>query len=107
MWHGAVHRARLFCQRSCSRFPLQHHARHYETASHGIIDGMWGIMRAYKGNRADLVTTAGNPAIKPLPPPANAAKGYSCPPGAPERTYYVNATSPTQIVINSRGSGMT
>jgi len=79
----------------------------YANAAHGIIDGMWGIMRAYKGNRADLVTTATNPSIKPLPPPADAAKGYSCPPGAPERTYYVNATSPTQIVINSRGSGMT
>ncbi len=79
----------------------------YANAAHGIIDGMWGIMRAYKGNRADLVTTATNPVIKPVPPPANAEKGYSCPPNAPERRYYVNATSPTQIVINSRGSGMT
>ena len=81
----------------------------YANAAHGIIDGMWGIMRAYKANRADLVTTAGNPSIKPLPalPSGAAAKGYSCPPGAPERKYDVYATSPTQIVINSRGSGMT
>ncbi|HYU05339.1 MAG TPA: hypothetical protein VEL02_15970, partial [Jatrophihabitantaceae bacterium] len=77
----------------------------YSNEAHGIIDGMWGIMRAYKTNRADLVTVPFNPTIKPLPVPANAAIGYSCPPGAVQRKYAVNATSPTKITMNSRGSG--
>jgi hypothetical protein len=68
---------------------------------HGIVDGMWGIFRAYKSNRRDLPTLSTNPTIMPLPARAN---GYSCPPDAPVRAYTVNAASPNApIIFNSRG----
>jgi hypothetical protein len=75
--------------------------------THGVIDGMWGIFRAYKSEQAFLKTLPTNPKIQPLPPAKNAARGYSCPDGLPDnryRTFNLVAQAPGQIVYNSRGA---
>ena len=70
---------------------------------HGIVDGMWGLFRAYKTKRDDLPTLSTNTNVKPLPAKPG---GYSCPPTAPVRAYTVNAASPsTPMVYNNRGAG--
>jgi manganese oxidase len=69
--------------------------------AHGIVDGMWGLFRAYKSKRDDLPTLSTNTSIAPLPAKTG---GYSCPPGAPVRAYTVQAESPTSpIIYNGRG----
>jgi hypothetical protein len=71
--------------------------------NHGIIDGMWGLFRAYKSPQKDLPPLSTNPEIAPLPPPT-LKSGYSCPPDAPVRAFTVNATSPGALsTYNSRG----
>jgi hypothetical protein len=68
---------------------------------HGIVDGMWGIFRAYKSKRADLPLLSTNPTVAPLPASTN---GYSCPPDAPVRAFLVNAETPSSpMIYNSRG----
>ena len=70
---------------------------------HGIVDGMWGLLRAYKTPRKDLPLLSTNQNVKPLPSSSKAAD-YSCPPSAPVRQFTVNAESPsTAIVYNNRG----
>ncbi|HEY0143453.1 MAG TPA: copper oxidase [Thermoanaerobaculia bacterium] len=74
---------------------------------HGIIDGTWGIFRAYKSTsqyQANLRPLNINPVVNPLPP-ANDPAGYSCPPGAPRRTYSVQSRTPATLTFNSRGAG--
>jgi manganese oxidase len=68
---------------------------------HGIIDGMWGLFRAYKTKRADLPVLSTNNSPAPLPAAKN---GYSCPPDAPVRSFLVNAETPSSpMIYNSRG----
>jgi hypothetical protein len=68
---------------------------------HGIVDGMWGLLRAYKSPRKDLALLPTNLGVKPLPKSAN---GYSCPPGVPMRSFVVNAETPSSpMIYNSRG----
>jgi hypothetical protein len=68
---------------------------------HGIVDGMWGIFRAYKSKRDDLAVLSTNAYPQPVP---QKQYGYSCPPNAPMRRFTVNAESPsTPIIFNSRG----
>jgi hypothetical protein len=67
--------------------------------SHGIVDGMWGLFRAYKSPRKDLPLLSTNQNVAPLP----ARKyGYSCPDG-PVRAFQVNAETPSPLIYNSRG----
>jgi hypothetical protein len=69
---------------------------------HGIVDGMWGLFRAYKSTQPDLPYLSTNPTVKPLPPRAN---GYSCPDGAPVRNLTINAfTAGNLTTYNSRGA---
>jgi len=72
--------------------------------SHGLIDGTWGLLRAYQENRADLPTLSTNATIKPLPPTNNVA-GYSCPPDATMKAFTVQAISPSSLTLNARGAG--
>ncbi|HEY0157930.1 MAG TPA: copper oxidase [Thermoanaerobaculia bacterium] len=68
---------------------------------HGIVDGMWGLFRAYKRQRNDLPTLSTNATITPLPARAN---GYSCPPEAPVRSFLVQAETPSSpMIYNGRG----
>ncbi len=75
---------------------------------HGIIDGTWGIFRAYKST-ADTKTTllplTTNKTVKPLPPPADTDAGYSCPPSAPKKSFTIVARTPGTVIFNSRGTG--
>ena len=74
---------------------------------HGIIDGTWGIFRAYKSTAeqsATLRPLPTNQTVTPLPP-SNQAYGYSCPPGMTPRTYAVQSRTPASIVFNNRGAG--
>ena len=72
--------------------------------NHGIIDGTWGLFRAYKTKQADLPLLPTNQDVKPLPKPS-LPSGYSCPPNAPVRAFTINAATvpKTQIPFNSRG----
>jgi hypothetical protein len=73
--------------------------------AHGIVDGTWGIFRAYKTPQTapnELMLLPTNKDVKPLPPP-KLASGYSCPPEAPKRAFTINAATAGQIVFNSRG----
>jgi hypothetical protein len=72
--------------------------------NHGIVDGMWGLMRAYQTNQKDLVHLSTNASIAPLPKPT-LKSGYSCPPAAPVRAFSVSATNPGTVTFNSRGVG--
>jgi hypothetical protein len=70
---------------------------------HGIVDGMWGLLRAYKSPRKDLALLPTNMDVKPLPK-STSAYGYSCPPGAPVRGFLVDAETPSSpMIFNSRG----
>ena len=73
---------------------------------HGLIDGTWGIFRAYKSTdqTRDLTPLPTNRVVKPLPA-ATRASGYSCPPEAPVKRMRVFSRTPGQIVFNSRGTG--
>jgi hypothetical protein len=71
---------------------------------HGLIDGTWGIFRAYKSNRADLASLSTNMTIAPLPT-SSAEAGYSCPPSAPMRRFNVVSSTPSPFNLNSRGAG--
>jgi hypothetical protein len=69
--------------------------------AHGIVDGMWGLLRAYKGEQTHLAYLSTNRGVKPLPKRTN---GYSCPSDAPVRSFLVNAESPSSpMTFNSRG----
>jgi hypothetical protein len=75
--------------------------------AHGIVDGTWGIFRAYKSeqkapNKLMLLPT--NKDVKALPSP-KLASGYSCPEEAfkQRRSFTINAATAGQIVYNSRG----
>ncbi|MBV9495031.1 MAG: hypothetical protein JOZ54_12350 [Acidobacteria bacterium] len=68
---------------------------------HGIVDGMWGLFRAYKSSQSNLAYLATNPTVNPLPARVN---GYSCPDGAPLRQMTINAfTAGNLTTYNSRG----
>ena len=73
---------------------------------HGLIDGTWGIFRAYKSSSqtTDLTPLTTNKPVNPLPPPT-LASGYSCPPEATVKKMSVFARTPGEIIFNSRGMG--
>ncbi|MEA2490409.1 MAG: manganese oxidase, partial [Acidobacteriota bacterium] len=70
--------------------------------AHGLVDGTWGLFRAYKTPQNGLPLLSTNKYVAPLPPPT-LASGYSCPPNAPIRAMTINALAPDQMTINSRG----
>jgi hypothetical protein len=73
---------------------------------HSLIDGTWGIFRAYQSKTPDLMALPTNGVPAPLPdPPASNVAGYSCPPGAPMRAMSVVSRTPATITFNSRGTG--
>jgi len=74
---------------------------------HGIIDGPWGIFRAYKSTAGttSLRPLSTNKTVTPLPPPADANVGYSCPPSAPQKAFTIVARTPASVTFNSRGVG--
>ena len=80
---------------------------------HGLIDGTWGIMRAYKSTaqwwpnpQAPLKPLSTNANVKPLPVATPAtARSFTCPPGAPDRKLRIMARTPSEIIVNSRGTG--
>jgi hypothetical protein len=70
---------------------------------HGIVDGTWGLFRAYKSKVDHLAYLPTNTNVKPLPK-SSKARDYSCPPEAALRQFWVNAESPSSpMVYNSRG----
>ncbi|HXH37031.1 MAG TPA: hypothetical protein VNN08_00240 [Thermoanaerobaculia bacterium] len=73
---------------------------------HSLIDGTWGIFRAYQSSTPNLMPLPTNGVPTPLPdPPASNVAGYSCPPGAPMTAMTVVSRTPSTITFNSRGSG--
>ena len=74
-------------------------------ARHGIVDGTWGLFRAYQGKRSDLPVLSTN--ATPAAVPATTRKGgYGCPQDAPMRKFTVEATAPgASMTFNSRGVG--
>jgi len=86
-------------------------------AAHGLIEGTWGIFRAYKSTadhwppvptkgpkNAPLKPLSTNKVVKPLPAPTNRA-GYSCPPEAPVKEMRVLSQTPGWMFYNTRGAG--
>ncbi len=73
---------------------------------HGIVDGTWGIFRAYKSTAAatSLLPLSTNKTVTPLPPASDPNVGYSCPPGAPTKLSIV-ARTPSTVIFNPRGVG--
>ncbi|HYI12320.1 MAG TPA: hypothetical protein VEK57_24920 [Thermoanaerobaculia bacterium] len=86
-------------------------------AAHGLVEGTWGIFRAYKSTaehwpaaaknaNAPLRPLSTNPVVKPLPAPKN-AWGYSCPDGPPNQMKQMSVQSQTRgwMFYNTRGAG--
>jgi hypothetical protein len=73
---------------------------------HGIVDGTWGIFRAYKSKMSNLVELTTNRNVTALPP-ATAEWGYSCPPVAASQVkrFRVVSSTPAPFNMNSRGAG--
>jgi hypothetical protein len=70
--------------------------------AHGLVDGTWGLFRAYKTQQTGLPMLSTNKSVSPLPAPT-LASGYSCPQNALMRSFTINATAPGEMTINSRG----
>jgi hypothetical protein len=71
---------------------------------HGLIDGTWGIFRAYQSKTDNLMPVDKVPTPLPDPPPSQVA-GYSCPPNAPMKPFRVQSRTPSTLIFNSRGTG--
>jgi hypothetical protein len=75
---------------------------------HGLIDGTWGIFRAYKStaDTEKLLPLSTNKSVTPLPVATpQTARNFSCPPDAPDESIRVQARTPSSIIFNSRGVG--
>ena len=80
-----------------------------------LWNGLWGLMRSYTGKRQDLVALRENPNGRSgIDPGAVGAFDFSCPKGAPVRTFDVTAVnaryalahiSGGRLYYNQRGDG--
>ncbi|MEJ8837423.1 hypothetical protein [Ramlibacter sp. AN1133] len=85
-----------------NRGPLADYAYSMDSGADGWWSGMWGIMRSYDQQRADLFKMPG-PNTGPVTFASKQAFNGVCPKGAPIRSYFISAVLANDLLDNPLG----